>query len=59
MGAAGHRGLEEFDADRIVAEVNNGGEMVEATVRMVDENVPFKAIGPNCVPRLARDAYGS
>jgi phage terminase large subunit-like protein len=34
----------EFDADRIVAEVNNGGEMVEATVRMVDENVPFTAV---------------
>ena len=32
------------EADRIVAEVNNGGEMVEATVRTVDENVPFKAV---------------
>src|SRR5258708_21415711 len=30
-------------ADRIVAEVNNGGEMVEATLRMVDPNVPFTA----------------
>jgi phage terminase large subunit-like protein len=26
-------------ADRIVAEVNNGGEMVEATLRVVDDNV--------------------
>lgn len=34
----------EFKADRIVAEVNNGGEMVEATVRMVDPNVPFTAL---------------
>jgi phage terminase large subunit-like protein len=28
-------------ADRIVAEVNNGGDMVEATLRMVDPNIPF------------------
>ncbi len=31
-------------ADRIVAEVNNGGEMVENTIRMVDSNVPFTAV---------------
>jgi phage terminase large subunit-like protein len=31
-------------ADRIVAEVNNGGDMVEATLRMVDKNVPFTAV---------------
>lgn len=31
-------------ADRIVAEVNNGGDMVEATVRMIDPNVPFTAV---------------
>ncbi len=31
-------------ADRVVAEVNNGGEMVEATLRMVDPNVPFGAV---------------
>jgi predicted phage terminase large subunit-like protein len=31
-------------ADRIVAEVNNGGEMVEATIRMVDNDVPFTAV---------------
>ena len=30
--------------DRIVAEVNNGGEMVEATLRMVEPNVPFTAV---------------
>lgn len=32
------------DADRVVAEVNNGGEMVEATLRVVDPNVPFTAV---------------
>ncbi len=31
-------------ADRIVAEVNNGGDMVEATIRMVDPDVPFTAV---------------
>jgi predicted phage terminase large subunit-like protein len=31
-------------ADRIVAEINNGGEMVEATVSMIDPNVPFGAV---------------
>jgi phage terminase large subunit-like protein len=31
-------------ADRIVAEVNNGGDMVEATLRVVDPNVPFAAV---------------
>jgi phage terminase large subunit-like protein len=31
-------------ADRIVAEVNNGGEMVEATLRVVDPAVPFTAV---------------
>ena len=31
-------------ADRIVAEVNNGGDMVGATLRMVDQNVAFTAV---------------
>ena len=31
-------------ADRIVAEVNNGGDMVGATLRMVDPNVAFTAV---------------
>jgi phage terminase large subunit-like protein len=31
-------------ADRIVAEVNNGGDMVEATLRMIDPNVPFAPV---------------
>jgi phage terminase large subunit-like protein len=31
-------------ADRIVAEVNNGGEMVEATIRMVDASVSYRAV---------------
>jgi predicted phage terminase large subunit-like protein len=31
-------------ADRIVAEINNGGEMVEATLRALDPGVPFAAV---------------
>jgi phage terminase large subunit-like protein len=31
-------------ADRIVAEVNQGGALVEATLRMVDPNVPYTAV---------------
>lgn len=31
-------------ADRIVAEVNQGGEMVENTLRMVDKTVPYKGV---------------
>lgn len=33
-----------FDADVIVAEVNNGGEMVENTLRAIDLNVSYKAV---------------
>ncbi|MGA8402400.1 MAG: terminase family protein [Stellaceae bacterium] len=32
------------NADRVVAEVNNGGDMVEATLRMVDPAVSFAAV---------------
>lgn len=31
-------------ADRIVAEVNNGGELVKATIRMVDATVPYREV---------------
>jgi phage terminase large subunit-like protein len=34
----------ELDADRIVAEKNNGGEMVEAVMRAVDRNVPITLV---------------
>ncbi len=33
-----------WGADRVVAEVNNGGEMVEATLRMIDPNVPYRSV---------------
>lgn len=31
-------------ADRIIAEVNNGGDLVETTLRMVDRQVSYKAV---------------
>ena len=36
--------LKEFAADYIVAEVNNGGEMIETLIRQVDANVAFRAV---------------
>src|SRR5204862_8072286 len=38
------RAYRAHHADRIVAEVNNGGEMVETMLRTVDPNVPFTAV---------------
>lgn len=33
-----------WEADRIVAEANNGGDLVEAVLRMVDPNAPYRAV---------------
>jgi predicted phage terminase large subunit-like protein len=33
-----------YSADRIVAEINNGGALVESTLRAVDPNIPFRAV---------------
>ena len=33
-----------WSADRIVAEVNNGGGMVESTLRAVDPSIPYSAV---------------
>jgi phage terminase large subunit-like protein len=33
-----------LDADRIVAEVNNGGDMVETVIRTVDLHIPYRAV---------------
>lgn len=35
---------DQFSADRIVAEVNNGGEMVEAVLRAIRPDIPFTAV---------------
>ncbi|PZN08384.1 MAG: ATP-binding protein [Bacillota bacterium] len=34
----------DFDGDRIVGEVNNGGDLVETVIRTVDPKVPYKAV---------------
>jgi len=34
----------DLKADRIVGEVNNGGDMVESTLRNVDENISYVAV---------------
>ncbi len=36
--------MERHGADRLVAEVNQGGDLVERLVRMVDPLVPFRAV---------------
>lgn len=33
-----------YEADRVVAEVNNGGDLVETVIRTIDENVSYKKI---------------
>lgn len=34
----------EMDADKIVAEVNNGGDLVQGTLRTIDPTLPFKPL---------------
>ncbi len=36
--------MDEFAAQRLVAEVNQGGQLVEEVIRQVDPLVPFKAV---------------
>ncbi|MDX8352224.1 DNA-packaging protein [Cognatiyoonia sp. IB215182] len=36
--------MHRHDADRLVAEVNQGGEMVESVVRQVDSLVPYRSV---------------
>lgn len=38
------KGYKFNGADRIVAEINNGGAMVESTIRTVDANVSYKGV---------------
>lgn len=36
--------VEEHQADRVVAEVNNGGDLVERVLRQVDRDLPYRAV---------------
>ena len=42
--AAAIAAYRQYKADRVVGEVNNGGEMVEANLRHTDENVSYTAL---------------
>lgn len=35
---------DQYSADRIIAEINQGGQMVEHTIRTVRPNVPYRAV---------------
>lgn len=58
--AAYHR----FEADRVIAEVNQGGDMVEHTLRAVDPAIPYRAVRASrgktarAEPVAALDAQG-
>lgn len=34
----------KYKADRIIGEVNNGGDLIEAVIRQVDQNVSYKSV---------------
>jgi phage terminase large subunit-like protein len=36
--------MEQFGADRLVAEVNQGGQLVAEVIRQIDPLVPYKAV---------------
>lgn len=36
--------MQRYTADRLVAEVNQGGDLVESVIRQVDPTVPFRAV---------------
>lgn len=43
-GRAAVRAYYEWQADRIVAEVNNGGDLVERLLRTIDGNIPYRSV---------------
>jgi predicted phage terminase large subunit-like protein len=36
--------LHTYNADRLIAEVNNGGDLVERVIRTIDMNVPYSSV---------------
>ena len=38
------RAFYEWEADRVIAEVNNGGDLVERLLRTIDTNVPYSSV---------------
>jgi phage terminase large subunit-like protein len=43
-GNAAITAFHKHQANKIVGETNNGGEMVERTLKTIDSNIPFKAV---------------
>src|SRR5665647_2021171 len=43
-GTAAITAYHKHQANMIVGETNNGGEMVEHTIKTIDQNIPFKAV---------------
>jgi predicted phage terminase large subunit-like protein len=38
------RAFHKYNADRLIAEVNNGGDLVEKVVRTIDREIPYTAV---------------
>lgn len=38
------RAAKAFDVDRVVGEVNNGGDLIERNIKTVDPNIPYKSV---------------
>lgn len=36
--------FDEFKGDRVIGEVNNGGDLIEANLRSVDETIPYRQV---------------
>jgi len=43
-GIAAITAFHKHQANKIIGETNNGGEMVEHTLKIIDSNIPFKAV---------------
>lgn len=43
-GQAAINAFHEFNADLMIGEVNNGGELVERNVKAIEPNIPFKMV---------------
>jgi len=43
-GKAAIQAAEAFEVDRVVGEVNNGGDLIERVLKTYDPNIPFKAV---------------
>lgn len=49
----------DFEADRIVGEVNNGGDLVEEVLRSVDANIPYRKVHASRGKRVRAEPLAS